>query len=127
MRKHLLLFPVPAGLVALAIGGWLPSPRTAATPENAERIKKGMTLAEVDAILGPARNKATGDHCRDASIGDDGAAIGWPEPLMSMRQRGIQWRPTASRFAWSSRKGAYGIVSPGRLCESFPRGQRRAS
>jgi hypothetical protein len=45
--------------VALAVGLWWVWPRTAITRENAERIREGMTLAEVEAILGgPARDEA---------------------------------------------------------------------
>jgi hypothetical protein len=60
-RRHLLLFGLPVALVALGVWGWMLLPRTAITPENAAKIKEGMTLAEVEAILGgPARDETTG-------------------------------------------------------------------
>jgi hypothetical protein len=49
--------------VALATGAtaWLLWPRTAVTRENAPKVRVGMPLAEVEAILGgPARDEATG-------------------------------------------------------------------
>ena len=56
--RRLLLLALPA-LVALTGGGWLFWPRTAITRENAAKIQVGMTLAEVEAILGgPARDEA---------------------------------------------------------------------
>ena len=56
-RRRLMLFGLLAGLLALGAGGWLLWPRTSAiTRENAAKIKAGMSLAEVEAILGgPAR------------------------------------------------------------------------
>jgi hypothetical protein len=65
-RRHLLL-AMPATLVTLAVGAWLFWPRTAITPENAARIQPGMTLAEVEVILGgPARDESTGPLTADA-------------------------------------------------------------
>jgi hypothetical protein len=57
-RRRLLLF-ILASVAVLAVGAWLLWPRTAITRENAAKIKEGMTLAEVEAILGgPARNES---------------------------------------------------------------------
>src|SRR4051812_12875345 len=59
--RRLLLFSVPAALVAGLLAAWLLWPRTAITRENAERVQVGMTRAEVEAILGgPARDDSTG-------------------------------------------------------------------
>jgi hypothetical protein len=59
--RRLLLFGLPAGLVAAMLAVWLLWPRTAITRENADKIRMGMTLAEVETILGGrARNEATG-------------------------------------------------------------------
>jgi hypothetical protein len=64
--RRLLLFGLPAGLVAAMLAVWLLWPRTAITRENAERIAVGMTLAEVEQILGgPARDEATGPVTAD--------------------------------------------------------------
>ena len=50
--RRLLLLALPAALVAVLLAAWLLWARTAITRENAERIRVGMTLAEVEAILG---------------------------------------------------------------------------
>jgi hypothetical protein len=57
-RRRLLLFGLAAGLIVLAVGNWLLRPRpTAITEENYGAIRVGMTLEEVEAILGgPAGN-----------------------------------------------------------------------
>ena len=56
--RRLMLFCLPAAMVAGLTVAWLSWPRTAITRENAERIQPGMTLAEVEAILGgPARDE----------------------------------------------------------------------
>src|SRR3954465_7795793 len=48
-------------LLIAGCAAWLLSPRTAITQENAARIPAGMTLAEVEAILGGAgRDESTG-------------------------------------------------------------------
>jgi hypothetical protein len=47
-------------------GAWLLWPRTAITRQNADKIQVGMTLAEVEAILGgPSRNEANGPLLAD--------------------------------------------------------------
>jgi hypothetical protein len=60
-RLHRRLF-VTVGLLAcilVAGGAWLLWPRTMITAENAAKIQPGMTVAEVEEILGgPARNEA---------------------------------------------------------------------
>jgi hypothetical protein len=61
-RRRLLVLAVLGAAVALAGGAWLLWPRpaitTAITLENAAKIQQGMTLAEVEAILGgPPRNE----------------------------------------------------------------------
>jgi hypothetical protein len=62
--RRLLLFALPAGSVVavLALAAWLVLPRPSAiTRGNAAKIQEGMTLAEVEAILGgPARDESTG-------------------------------------------------------------------
>jgi hypothetical protein len=60
-RTRLLLFALPGALVATMLAAWVLWPRTAITRENAAKIQPGMTLAEVEAILGgPARDEAMG-------------------------------------------------------------------
>ncbi len=60
-RRRLLLIGPPAAFVVLGVGAWLLWPRTAITWENASKIREGMTLAEVETLLGgPARDETTG-------------------------------------------------------------------
>jgi len=69
-RRRLSLFGLPVALVALGVAGWLLLPRTAITRENAAKIQEGMTLAEVEAILGgPARDDTTGPTTGNAPWG----------------------------------------------------------
>jgi hypothetical protein len=57
--RRLVLLGLPAAFMVALLAAWLLSPRTAITRANAEKIRKGMTLAEVEAILGgPARDEA---------------------------------------------------------------------
>lgn len=70
--RRILLF----GLFATLTGAWLlwPRPTTAITRENAERIKLGMTIAEVEAILGgPARD----DNAGPIEVDDPGKFPSW--------------------------------------------------
>jgi hypothetical protein len=62
IRCRLLLPALLAVLVALLLTFWLLWPRPSAiTPENALSLRSGMTLAEVEAILGgPARDETGG-------------------------------------------------------------------
>ena len=59
-RRRLLVFGLPASLMLLAASGWLLWPRpTAITRGHAAKIQKGMTLADVEELLGgPARNES---------------------------------------------------------------------
>jgi hypothetical protein len=71
--RRLLLFVPSTGLVGLAVAAWLLWPRTAIKRANAAKIKEGMTLAEVEAILGgPARDDYTGptEPARPRTLGD---------------------------------------------------------
>src|SRR4051812_9676536 len=97
MSRHcrFLFLSVAAVAVGLAVGVWVLWPHTEITPENAAKIRKGMTLAEVEAILGgPARCDTTDSFrinpadfegpvnfpisgCEDALTQKDGEVIGW--------------------------------------------------
>jgi hypothetical protein len=61
-RRRVLLLGSAAVAGGLAVTAWaMWPPATAITADNAASIKLGMTLAEVEAILGgPARDEATG-------------------------------------------------------------------
>jgi hypothetical protein len=61
MRRRKLL-AVIAGLAVLALGAFVMWPRPdRITRENYDFINEGMTLAEVEAILGPPGDHTTGD------------------------------------------------------------------
>jgi hypothetical protein len=78
-RRRYLLLAMVAVAVVLAVGSWLLSPRTAITPENAAKIKKGMTLVDVKSILGGSeRDESTGPlAAADPVFDDDGRADVW--------------------------------------------------
>jgi hypothetical protein len=67
MIRLLTFFFDPVFLLLVAgLGGALPCPRSAITRENAAKIAKGMTPAQVEAILGgQARNESTGPSERE--------------------------------------------------------------
>jgi hypothetical protein len=76
-RRRLLVFG-PLAVAALVVGMWLLWPRTAITRENAAKIQAGMTLAEVEAILGgPARDEATGHLTADLERRPEEDEPGW--------------------------------------------------
>jgi hypothetical protein len=55
--RRLFMFSLALALVVLCLSSWLLWPNSAITHENVRRIQKGMTLAEVEEILGgPARD-----------------------------------------------------------------------
>jgi hypothetical protein len=77
-RRRFLLIALPVALVLLGVSAWVLWPRhpqaTAITLENAKRIRPGMRLAEVSAILGgPPRHEITGmvNYCLDDIEGVD--------------------------------------------------------
>src|SRR4051812_40868610 len=59
-RRRVLVFGIPGAFVAGLVITWLLWPRTAITADNAAKVREGMTLAEVEALLGPARDESTG-------------------------------------------------------------------
>jgi hypothetical protein len=93
--RRLLLFGLFAGLVVALVAAWLLWPRTAITRENAAKIQKGMTLAEVETILGGrARNEATGTLSVDVADADPA----------EMSQRRLRARALAG--AWNGQGAA---------------------
>jgi hypothetical protein len=129
--RRLLLACLPAAAVALAVGAWLLWPRTAITRENAAKIHKGMTRAEVKAILGgPPRDESSGPV--DLDEPDDGI----PDLIRDARLR--QWIDGAlrahfdpeggERAAWQSNQVAVYIwwdaAGTVESCDCFP--MRRA-
>src|SRR5882757_4406362 len=61
--RRRLLFGLLAVFIALSVGGWelWPRPPSRITRENAARIEEGMTIAQVEMLLGgAARDDSTG-------------------------------------------------------------------
>lgn len=89
--RRLLLFGLLAGLIALGACVWLLWPRTAITRENAAKIREGMTLAEVQAILGgPERNESSGPLCPDEPDGEAGEFVAsWYQDMKLMEGRHV--------------------------------------
>jgi hypothetical protein len=90
--RRLLLLALPA-VLALGLVAWLLWPRTAITTiteQNAEKIREGMTVAEVEAILGgPGRSESPGRFL----------------PAMSneqFREIAIRFRPAEPHSEWQS-------------------------
>jgi hypothetical protein len=87
MRRpyRFLFLSVATVVVGLAAGVYMVWPRTAITVGNAKRITEGMTLVEVEAVLGgPARDESGGagfvfDEPPDGQIGHDFAQWHGPE------------------------------------------------
>jgi outer membrane protein assembly factor BamE (lipoprotein component of BamABCDE complex) len=56
--RRVVLIALPVALVLSGVAAWVFWPHTAITRENAARITEGMTVQEVEAILGgPARDE----------------------------------------------------------------------
>jgi hypothetical protein len=93
--RRLLLFAVVAGVVGLAAGLWLLRP-TAIKFENALKIRKGMTLGEVETLLGgPARDETTGPVVQQDAWD---APPGW---LVLSKRRPAEWPQPEPRY-WRS-------------------------
>jgi hypothetical protein len=70
-RRRLLLYLV-ASAIGLGLGLWLLRPHQAITRRHAAQIKNGMTLAEVESLLGgPERIETTGPTEGDGNDRDD--------------------------------------------------------
>ena len=81
-RRWLLVLAAVSAVLALAMGSWPRRPRTAITWENAAQVRPGMTLPEVETVLGgPARYEATApiSYCLLEAEGFDPAAPRPPE------------------------------------------------
>src|SRR5436305_330604 len=90
-RRRLLLLSLAAIAVVLMVA-WLLWPRTGITRENARRIELGMTLAEVEAILGgPARDESSGPLTHDLGPIHVALSHGGPEGFPAA-QRWLRWK-----------------------------------
>ena len=78
MRKRNLLMALTVGLVALAgVAAFVAWPRVdRITRENADRIRPGMTQAEVEAILGPPGDYRSGATVLAYDDGMSAAKVG---------------------------------------------------
>jgi hypothetical protein len=82
--RHLVL-GLAVVAVSLAVVTWLSGPRTAITVASAATIEPGMTLAEVESLLGgPAWDETTGQVALDQ---DDTPAGGAPDLIRALRVR----------------------------------------
>jgi hypothetical protein len=91
-RRRFLFVALLIVMVVLSLGVCLLPPRTAITRDNAERIRLGMTLADVEEILGgPERDETTGPTERDPNF--DG-----PE----FNQEYLAGKPDPSMYAWQA-------------------------
>lgn len=85
-RRSLLLLGLLAASFALGVRGWMLWPYTAITRGNAAMISEGMTLAEIEEILGgPARNESglPDNFIRDAFVNGDMRGVAekrWASP-----------------------------------------------
>ena len=81
MTRRRILLGVPIVVAAFLIGLWLLWPRTAITADNAAKIKNGMTLEQVVAILGgPERDESTGPIEADDPDIDEAVRTGREPP-----------------------------------------------
>lgn len=86
MTRRLLLYAVPATLALIGCGGWLIWPRTAITKESFAQIRKGMSRAEVDVILGgPPRDEST--SLVGINWGEGWKGVAWDQMTDAERQK----------------------------------------
>ncbi len=119
-RSRVLLLGTVAVAAALAVAAWTVWPTaTAITADNAARIKQGMTLAEVEAILGgPARDETTGPVERieppEFAL-PDARGIAWRITIADLRPALQRWESDQARV-WIH------IDAEGRVtdCQVFP-------
>jgi hypothetical protein len=122
--RRLRLLCLPA-LGARALAG-LPWPRSGINRENARRIQPGMTLEEVEAILGgPARDEASGPLAPNVEDGPQGhQQLALMEHLLIRRMLDLQFAPDARNLEWKSNRVMIWVQLDlhGRVgeCNAFP-------
>jgi hypothetical protein len=96
-----LFFSVVCFAVASAIGVWVLWPRTAINQANFACIHNGMTMEEVDPILGgPPRDETTGPTTVDGDLPDElGDGNGWVSTADHFDKDG---RRDFARRAWTA-------------------------
>jgi hypothetical protein len=86
-RRRVPLIALFAVLVLVGIAGLTPWPAartTAISRENAAKLREGLTVAEVEAILGgPPRDDSTGPLAGDNRDGTASTIWFWPQPLVT--------------------------------------------
>jgi hypothetical protein len=89
-RPHVAL----AGLAVLAVGALVLWPRAPSrvTRENFRRIQPGMTLSEVESVLGPE-----GDYRTGPPVAESGPDV-------------ELWRPTCTPHCWAGDEGILVVV-----------------
>jgi hypothetical protein len=94
-KRWMLVVGVPASIAILAALACLLWPRSAINRGNFEKIKEGMTLAEVQALLGgPPRDETTGPVMAEIARADTGP---WSrEALGVLLADDFHYRPTLS-------------------------------
>jgi hypothetical protein len=103
MRRRTLLVVI-AGLAVVATGAWLLWPRPERiTQENCDRIRIGMSRAEVEAILGPPGDYRTGRGEMDYG---ESEVIGWdPDPPFGLDDA-LAWSRILCQFPKDPRRWA---------------------
>jgi hypothetical protein len=96
-RRRLLVFGLLAAVVLLSIVAALVLwPRPGITRANATRIQVGMTLAEVEAVLGgPPRDEAVNQNVVDLDIVGQGKLL---EAIARMSRHHRQWQSDEVRI-----------------------------
>lgn len=70
-RRRFVVYCLPA-TVAFLVGLWVTWPRSAITKDNADRLRNGMTLEQVEAVLGGhARDETSGRVVQDLPDGSE--------------------------------------------------------
>jgi hypothetical protein len=101
-RRLLIALPVAAALVVAV--AWLLWPRTAITRENAAKITIGMTMTEVECILGGApRDESTGQRTIDMDDdGADGEYRCWSERQLHLWKLRAKVTDKHTRIQWAA-------------------------
>jgi hypothetical protein len=123
-KRRLLLIALFATVMLLSV--WALWPRTAITREDAARIREGMTLGEVEAILGgPARDESSGAPIADDDDAFDPKAL--PVPPRQQRMAEMRFHIGDGILEWRSDLVVVSVVldSDGRVSHYCDQHTRR--
>jgi hypothetical protein len=103
-RTRRLVFALAAAAVLVFVASWLAWPRSAITRENAAKITIGMTLTEVERILGGApRDESTGQPKVDMDEdGPDGEQCRWSNRQLFLWTSGAEVNRSPTRRQWNA-------------------------